>query len=95
MAYASRGEKLLLEAAAIGDQESFRFWQLRKASWVAETVAALREQVDLNSLLGFQSALRPPSRQGVIFEDLRVELEGMRRGLGVLRGLGEQTGKRA
>lgn len=90
----SRGERLLLDAASIADRESFRFWQVRKAGWVADTVAALRGEVDLESLESFQLALRPRSGDGEIFEDLPVELEGMRRGMAVLAELGEQTAKR-
>ncbi|MEA2215291.1 MAG: hypothetical protein QOK19_852 [Solirubrobacteraceae bacterium] len=95
MAYGQRGETLLRDAAAIADQEAFRFWQLRKSSWVAETVATLRDEVDIETLRTFQRALRPPPGEGEIYEDLSVELEGLRRGLAVLLGLGEQTAKRS
>jgi hypothetical protein len=94
LAYIHRGEKLLGDAAAIGDQESFRFWQLRKASWVADTVATLRDDIDIETLMTVECALRPPPGEGEIYEDLPVELEGLRRGLAVLVGLSEQTAKR-
>ncbi len=95
VAYSKRGEKLLLEAATIGDQEGFRFWQHRKASWVAEAVSALKDDVDADTLRSFQVTLRQSPSEGAIYEDLPVELEGLRRGIAVLRGLAEQTARRS
>jgi hypothetical protein len=90
-----RGERLLEDAATIGDQESFRFWQLRRSSWVADTVASLQEEVDGETLQAFQRAMRPRVAEGVIYEDLPVELEGLRRGLVVLTELSDQTAQRS
>lgn len=95
-AYSKRGERLLLDAAAIGDSsEDFRFWQARKAGWSADTVGVLRGDVDAETLGAFVRAVRPVTGEGTIHEDLPVELEGLRQGLGVLGGLAEQLAKRS
>ncbi len=93
--YAKRGERLLADAAAIGDGESFRFWKTRKSGWMADTVGALRGEVDGETLGAFQVAVRPVTGEGSIHEDLPVELEGLREGLGVLLGLADQLARRA
>ena len=62
---------------------------------MADTVGALRGDVDGETLGAFQLAMRPVTGEGSIHEDLPVELEGLREGLGVLSGLAEQLARRA
>jgi hypothetical protein len=84
-------ERLLASGAMVGDTDDLHLWRGSRDLWAAATTRSLTAgTVHENVIHTFQRAVTPPPGEGIIAEDLPVELEAVRHAMAILIGVRAQ-----
>jgi hypothetical protein len=84
-------ERLLASASLVGDRSDHALWRTSRALWVKATIDDLRGHVGEEVIRTFERAVMPPPGEGILAEDLPVELEAIRESMAVLLGIRSQA----